>query len=80
VRTRSGLCQNSFGSQSSVKKRYGMRPITSCVKSTDSAMLKSTARLEKRLYLETVERVLPRVRRYVLEPGNEHSIPIRLVE
>jgi hypothetical protein len=43
-------------------------------------MLKSTARLEKRLYLETVERVLPRVRRYVLEPGNEHSIPIRLVE
>lgn len=36
--------------------------------------------LEKRLYLETVERVLPRVRRYVLEPGGEHSIPIRLVE
>jgi hypothetical protein len=24
--------------------------------------------------------VLPRVRRYVLEPGNERSIPIRLVE
>jgi modulator of FtsH protease HflK len=41
---------------------------------------RSPALLEKRLYLETVERVLPRVRRYVLEPGNEHSIPIRLVE
>jgi modulator of FtsH protease HflK len=36
--------------------------------------------LEKRLYLETVERVLPRVRRYVLEPGNEQSIPIRILE
>lgn len=34
----------------------------------------------KTLYLETVARVLPRVRRYVLEPGNEHSIPIRLAE
>ena len=41
---------------------------------------RAPALLEKRLYLETVERVLPRVRRYVLEPGNEHSIPIRLVE
>jgi membrane protease subunit HflK len=36
--------------------------------------------LEKRLYLETAERVLPRVRRYVLEPGTEQSIPIRILE
>ena len=41
---------------------------------------RSPALLEKRLYLETVERVLPRVRRYVLEPGGAQSIPIRLVE
>jgi membrane protease subunit HflK len=36
--------------------------------------------LEKRLYLETAEKVLPRVRRYVLEPGTEQSIPIRILE
>lgn len=42
--------------------------------------VRSPALLEKRLYLETVERVLPRVTRYVLEPGNAQSIPIRLVE
>ena len=36
--------------------------------------------LEQRLYLETIERVLPRVRRYVLDPGGGGSIPIRIVE
>ncbi|HYC22493.1 MAG TPA: FtsH protease activity modulator HflK [Candidatus Bathyarchaeia archaeon] len=35
--------------------------------------------LEERLYLETVERVLPRVRRYVLDPG-DGGVPIRIVE
>ncbi len=38
------------------------------------------ALLERRLYLETAERVLPRVRRYVLEPGGSQSIPIRILE
>jgi membrane protease subunit HflK len=41
---------------------------------------RSPALLEKRLYLETAERVLPRVRRYVLEPGGAKSIPIRILE
>lgn len=36
--------------------------------------------LERRLYLETIERVLPRVRRYVLDPGSADSTPIRLFE
>lgn len=36
--------------------------------------------LERRLYLETAEKILPRVRRYVLEPGTEQSIPIRILE
>jgi membrane protease subunit HflK len=36
--------------------------------------------LEKRLYLETAERVLPRVRRYVLDPGGDGSLPIRIVQ
>jgi len=36
--------------------------------------------LERRLYLETAERVLPRVRRYVLDPGGNGAMPIRIVE
>jgi len=36
--------------------------------------------LEKRLYLETVERVLPRVKRYVLDPGGDGALPIRIIE
>ncbi|MCW5893021.1 MAG: FtsH protease activity modulator HflK [bacterium] len=38
------------------------------------------ALLEKRLYLETAERVMPRVKRYVLEPGGRRSMPIRILE
>jgi membrane protease subunit HflK len=41
---------------------------------------RSPALLERRLYLETAERVLPRVKRYVLEPGGDASMPIRLLE
>ncbi len=41
---------------------------------------RSPTLLEKRLYLETAERVLPRVKRYVLEPGNANSMPIRILE
>lgn len=41
---------------------------------------RAPALLERRLYLETAERVLPRVRRYVLESGGEGSIPIRILE
>jgi len=40
---------------------------------------RSPALLEQRLYLETVERVLPRVRRYVLDPGDA-EVPLRIVE
>jgi membrane protease subunit HflK len=40
---------------------------------------RSPGLLEERLYLETVERVLPRVRRYVLDPGDS-GVPIRIVE
>jgi membrane protease subunit HflK len=36
--------------------------------------------LERRLYLETAERVLPRVRRYVLDPGGAGALPIRIIE
>ena len=36
--------------------------------------------LERRLYLETAERVLPRVRRYVLDPGADGALPIRIIE
>jgi len=36
--------------------------------------------LERRLYLETAERVLPRVRRYVLDPGGDGALPVRIVE
>jgi modulator of FtsH protease HflK len=36
--------------------------------------------LERRLYLETAERVLPRVRRYVLGPGGDGALPIRIIE
>jgi len=30
--------------------------------------------------LETAERVLPRVRRYVLDPGRDGALPIRIIE
>jgi membrane protease subunit HflK len=36
--------------------------------------------LEKRLYLETAERVLLRVRRYLLDPGGDGALPIRIIE
>ena len=36
--------------------------------------------LEKRLRLETAERVLPRVRRYVIDPGRDGAPPIRIIE
>ena len=38
------------------------------------------ALLERRMSLETAERVLPRVRRYVVDPGTESGSPIRIVE
>ncbi len=41
---------------------------------------RSPALLERRLYLETTERVLPRVRRYVLDPGTDGALPMRIVE
>lgn len=41
---------------------------------------RSPALLEQRLYLETMERVLPRVRRYVLDPGTDSSLPVRIIE
>jgi len=41
---------------------------------------RSPALLEQRLYLETMERVLPRVRRYVLDPGSDASLPVRIIE
>ena len=40
---------------------------------------RAPAILEQRLYLETAERVLPRVRRYVLDPAGA-GLPIRVVE
>jgi membrane protease subunit HflK len=40
----------------------------------------SPALLEQRLYLETVEKVLPRVKRYVLSPDQPGALPIRIVE
>jgi len=36
--------------------------------------------LEKRLRLETAERVLPHVRRYVIDPGRDGAPPIQIVE
>jgi membrane protease subunit HflK len=36
--------------------------------------------LEERLYLETIERVLPRVKRYVITPDEPGSMAIRIVE
>ena len=36
--------------------------------------------LERRLYLETAERVLPRVRRYVLDRGGHGALPIHIIE
>jgi modulator of FtsH protease HflK len=41
---------------------------------------RAPALLERRLYLEMTERVLPRVRRYVLEPGSDGSLPVRIVQ
>jgi membrane protease subunit HflK len=40
----------------------------------------SPALLELRLYLETVEKVLPRVKRYVLSPEQPGALPLRIVE
>lgn len=36
--------------------------------------------LEKRLHLDTAERVLPRIPRYVLDPGGNGALPIRNIE
>ena len=36
--------------------------------------------LERRLYLETAERVLPRVHRYVLGAGDDSALPIHMIE
>ncbi len=36
--------------------------------------------LERRLYLETAERVLPRVRRWIVDPGGDGALPVRIVE
>ena len=41
---------------------------------------RAPAVLEQRLYLESVERVLPRVRRYVLDRGGDSALPLRLIE
>jgi membrane protease subunit HflK len=41
---------------------------------------RAPALLERRLYLEMTERVLPRARRYVLEPGDDGSLPVRIVQ
>ena len=43
-------------------------------------LLRSCQLLEKRLRLETAERVLPRVRRYVIDPGRDGAPPIRIIE
>lgn len=40
----------------------------------------SPSLLERRLYLETAERVLPRVRRYVMSPGPNGTIPLHIVQ
>jgi membrane protease subunit HflK len=42
--------------------------------------LRSPDLLERRLYLETAERVLPRVRRYVVDQGGDGALPIRIIE
>ena len=36
--------------------------------------------LEKRLYLEMAERVLPRVKRYVIDSGSDGALPIRIIQ
>lgn len=41
---------------------------------------RSPALLERRLYLETAERVLPRVRRYVLSPDPHGATPLRIIQ
>ena len=38
------------------------------------------ALLEQRLHLETLEKVLPRVRRYVLPPDRPGAVPLRIVD
>jgi len=40
----------------------------------------SPALLEQRLYLETVEKVMPRAKRYVLSPEQPGALPIRILE
>ncbi len=41
---------------------------------------RAPALLERRLYLETAERVLPRVKRYVLSPGRDGTVPLRIIQ
>jgi membrane protease subunit HflK len=41
---------------------------------------RAPALLENRLSLETAERVLPRVKRYILDSGGDGALPIRIVE
>lgn len=41
---------------------------------------RAPALLEERLYVETLERVLPRVKRYVIDPGGGATVPLRIVE
>lgn len=41
---------------------------------------RAPALLEQRLHLETLEKVLPRVRRYVLPPERPGAVPLRIVE
>lgn len=40
----------------------------------------SPALLEQRLYLEMVEKVMPRAKRYVLSPEQPGALPIRILE
>ena len=40
----------------------------------------SPALLEQRLYLETAERVLPRVRRYVMSAGPNSAVSLRIIQ
>ena len=42
--------------------------------------LRAPELLERRLRLETAERVLPRVKRYVVDPGGDGANPVRIVE
>ena len=41
---------------------------------------RAPAALEKRLTLETAERILPRVKRYVLDRGGPGAVPVRIIQ